>query len=277
MSYERAGGVSLDYNLCEYDGSRLSFRGPKKSLEEPFVACIGGTDTFGKFVAHPFPDLLEDALGIDCVNLGVPQASVDAFWMDIGVLSIAARAEVSIVQIMSVHNLSNRFYTVHPRRNDRFLSASETMTRLFPEIDFTEFHFTNHMLRSLAKTGGERFLLVLKELQQAWIARMRQFIDRIGSPVVLLWFSDHAPEEKRGLNHTASTPFGVTARMLTEVSSGAAGVVVAQASEAALARGNEGMIFEERDLQASIELLGPSAHVEAADKLAQVLPGLMAS
>ena len=114
MSYERIGGAALDYRLCEYDGSRLAFRGPKRSLDEPFVAALGGTETFGKFVPRPYVDRLEDKLEMPCLNLGVMSAGLDAFASDLGVLSMAARAEAVIVQAMGVHNLSNRFYTVHP-------------------------------------------------------------------------------------------------------------------------------------------------------------------
>ncbi len=36
---------------------------------------------------------------------------------------------------MGAQNLSNRFYAVHPRRNDRFLRASTLMKTIFREVD----------------------------------------------------------------------------------------------------------------------------------------------
>ena len=40
--------------------------------------------------------------------------------------------------------------------------------------------------------------------------------------------------------------------------------VIAKASAAALARGNEGMVFAPLEVQATLQLLGPAAHTEAA-------------
>lgn len=276
MSYIRMGGAALDYRLCEYDGSRLTFRGPKRQISEPFVAVLGGTETFGKFVPRPFSDRLEDLIGVPCVNLGVQGAGLDAFAHDLGVLSLAGRAQAVVVQALSAHTMSNRFYTVHPRRNDRFLRASNRMKSLFRGVDFTEFHFTNHMLRALAERQPDSFMLLAQELQQAWVARMRLLIDRIGRPVVLLWMADHAPEEKRGFDHVASAPFAVTAEMLAMLSADLAGQVCCSASPAALARGSEGMIFPEEERQAALQLLGPAVHQEAAEALAPVVQRLLA-
>lgn len=268
MSYERAGGCSLDYYPCSYEGSRLQFRGPKRQLEEPYIAFLGGTETFGKFITRPFCDRVEDALDVPGINLGVVNGGVEAFVGDLGVLSLVSRAQVCVLQVMSAHHVSNRFYTVHPRRNDRFLRPSDHMKRLFPRTDFTEFHFVGHMLRHLAMVEGDRFMILIEELQTAWVSRMRQLLDRIDAPVVLLWFSDHAPEEKRGFAHVASQPFAVTRAMLGQIESLAEDLVVATASAAALARGNEGMVFASGEAQATLQLLGPSAHDEAARALA---------
>ena len=51
----------------------------------------------------------------------------------------------------------NRFYAVHPRRNDRFLRPSAKIEALFPEIDFTEFSFNRHMLSALESVSADRF------------------------------------------------------------------------------------------------------------------------
>ncbi len=58
---------------------------------------------------------------------------------------------MTVIQVMGAHNMSNRFYAVHPRRNDRFLRASLGCCKtIYPEVDFTEFNFTRHMLTALA-------------------------------------------------------------------------------------------------------------------------------
>ena len=91
------------------------------------MAFLGGSETYGKFIQDPFPDLVERALGMTCVNLGYMNAGVDAFIHEAEVLSLAAAAEITVIQLMGAQNMSNRLYRVHPRRNDRFLTASSMM------------------------------------------------------------------------------------------------------------------------------------------------------
>ena len=82
-------------------------------------------------------------------------------------LSACANAQVTVIQILGAHNMSNRFYTVHPRRNDRFLRASPMLRGIYHDVDFTEFNFTRHMLSRLREISEERFALVVEELKTA--------------------------------------------------------------------------------------------------------------
>ena len=58
------------------------------------------------------------------VNLGCLNAGPDVYLNDPEILRIASKADVTVLQVVGAANLTNRFYTVHPRRNDRFLHAS---------------------------------------------------------------------------------------------------------------------------------------------------------
>src|SRR6056297_2682323 len=144
MAYQRMGRRPPDYLPVRYAGSRLVFRGPRRSLAGAYVACLGGTETCGSFVDRPWPALLEQDLGTPCVNLGLPNAGPDVLAGDPGLLRMARRARAVVVQLPCAMNLSNPFYRVHPRRNDRFVAAETPLRDLFPEVDFTEFHFTRH-------------------------------------------------------------------------------------------------------------------------------------
>ena len=175
---------------CRYGMSRLSFRGPAKSLAQPYVSFLGGTQTFGKGISVPFSERVEKRLGQTCVNFGVANASVDAFVNDPSILNLARDGAISVVEVTGAQNLSNRFYRVHPRRNDRFLQASTVLRALYPDVDFTEFDFTGHMLRTLRDRSGDRFEIVVTELQEAWTARMKTILDHLGQNVVLLWLRD---------------------------------------------------------------------------------------
>jgi hypothetical protein len=277
MTFENPGDGPLDYFPCRYGKSRLVFRGPSRTPAGDYLAFIGGSETYGKFIEHPFPDLVEDDLGLPCLNFGLMNAGIDVYLNDPVVIDLAAQARHCVVQVMGANNLNNRFYAVHPRRNDRFLRASSLMQTVFREVDFTEFHFTRHMLGTLAAVAPERFNLVIDEVQQAWLARMGILLDKLGEGVVLLWFSDHAPEDKDEQDQTSNDPFAIKRWMIDRIRGRVAEVVEVVASAGALAQGVEGMVFSDLDAPAAQSMLGLRAHDEVAGALTRALSDLLAT
>lgn len=275
MSYEKLGAPGLDYAPCRYGNSRLVFRGPARKLDGKYVAFLGSTETYGKFVEKSFPDLVEDATGTRCVNFGVVNAGVDAFANDPTMLSAARDARVTVIQAMGAHNMSNRFYTVHPRRNDRFVKPSQIMRSIFREVDFTEYHFTRHMLGEVCVKAPDRFAILRDELRAAWVARMRLLIRQIGGRIILLWFADHAPETAQGQTGLGSNPLMVDRFMLEELRPLVTGIVEVTASRTAMARRLEGLCFNELETTAAREMMGKMAHEEAARALARALDALV--
>ena len=272
MTFEMTGADAPDYLPCRYGTSRLTFRGPRRKLDGDYIAFVGGTDTYGKFIETPFPALTEDTLGVPCVNFGCVNAGVDAFVNDTALLEAASGASATVIQIMGAQNMSNRLYSVHPRRNDRFVNASAMLKAIYREVDFTEFHFTRHLLTELEAISEERFRMVREELQAAWKARMQLLISRIKGSVVLLWLGESAPSNDE--NHRAD-PLFITRDMLDSVSANVAGVVEVAASDAALRRGTDGMLFNPMEAAAARELLGPAAHDEAGAAISAELAGLL--
>ena len=132
-------------------------------------------------------------MGLPCANFGTVNGGVDAFVNDASVLGICSKAQVTVVQIIGAQNMSNRFYTVHPRRNDRFLKASTLMRTIFREVDFTEFSFTRHLLMTLKTLSPDKFAVLEQELKAAWLARMELMLSKISGKVILLWVSDRHP------------------------------------------------------------------------------------
>lgn len=274
MTFETRGAAALDYFPCRYGRSRNVFRGPRQELEGDYVAFLGGTETYGRFVPRPFPALVGDRLGLPCVNFGWMSAGPDAYLNDPTVMAAARGARAVVLQVPGAQNLTNRYYAVHPRRNDRFVQASELMRRVFPGVDFTEYHFTRHLLGALAAEHPERFPILAVELQAAWVARMGKLIARIGRPVMLLWFSSRAPGA--GEAGLGPDPLLVTAEMLAQVVPKPAALIEATASTAALEAGTRGMVFADVEAPAAMELLGPAAHAEAAELIAAHLSDMLA-
>ncbi|MFC2969799.1 DUF6473 family protein [Acidimangrovimonas pyrenivorans] len=274
MSIETHAVGALDYQPCHYGSSRLVFRGPAHELAGRYCAVLGGNETYGRFVERPYPALIEAATGLGMVNLGCMNAGLDVYLNDSGVLEICGGARVAVLQLTGAQNMTNRFYAVHPRRNDRFLRASPQMRAIYPEVDFTDFNFTRHMLLSLQQLSAERFDLVVEELKAAWVARMKTLLGRLPSPVVLLWAADRAPGPAAA-PQLDRDPLLIDQEMIAEVRGAASDYVECVSSPAAKAKGTAGMVFSEFDSSMAAELPGPAVHAEIAEALAPVLQRLL--
>lgn len=274
MKHETLESEDLSYAPCRYGTSRLFFRGPRRPLDGRYLTFIGGTETYGKFIPKPFPSLVEGHMNETCVNFGVANGSIDAFMNEKAIHAACHDALVNVVQVMGAHSMSNRFFTVHPRRNDRFLRASSILKAVFPEIDFSDFCFTRHMLRTLYETSSKRFEIVRHELEEAWKARMRSFLTEIGSHTILLWFANNLPSDAAFEDRNdpfQADPIFITRSMVDSLRPFVRSVVVVQPSARSLAQGTKGMVFPPSQREAAERLLGLGAHREAAEALTEAL------
>jgi hypothetical protein len=273
MSFDALGPGGLDYLPCRYGRSKVLFRGPRRTLDQPYVACFGGTTTYGKFIASPYPDLVEADIGTPCVNFGCLNGGVDVYATDPVLREIAANARVTVIQITSPRNISNRFYRVHPRRNDRFVQASSLLRAIYRDVDFAEFNFTNHMLQRLHLVSPDRFQSVVEELQSAWHARMRLVLSQMPGKTVLLWASDAPPPDTA--QDIDADPAFVTRKMIDGLRPLVTDLIEVTASSATLAAGTEGMVFPDMDAAAAQAMLGPLMHREIASALSKTLGPLL--
>lgn len=267
MAFAYSGAAALDYFPCRYGGSRLAFRGPARDLSLPYLVALGGTETYGRFIARPWPELVENETGWRMVNLGQPNAGPDVWLADPAAMRVIAQASRMVIQVSGAINLSNRFYQVHPRRNDRFLRAHMPLMRLFPEVDFTRFNFTHHLMATLELMSAERFEVLVAELQATWVARMQRLIRHAGIPVTLLWMADWPPPVTSGLGGPALIDVGMLDALMPAV---AARVEVAFSDRARQA-GLQGMAFAEMERAAASGLPGPLCHHEVAEAVAAAL------
>ncbi len=268
MAFVHPGDGALDYYPCRYGMSKLLFRGPHRVPAAGYCVALGGTETYGKFVPVPFPALLEHRLEVPMINLGCVNAGPDVYLNDAGVLDMAARAQVAVVQVVGAQNLSNRYYAVHPRRNDRFLSASPLLRHMFRDVDFTEFHFTRHMLQTLQAVGPDRFEILAEELRAAWVQRMKALLARLPRHRVLVWLADHAPLQAGLVPDLYHDPILVDAEMIAALMPHVSGYVEHITGGG---QGTAGMVFAPMEEPAATGLPGPAVHSALADTLAPVL------
>lgn len=249
------------------------FRGPQAALDRPYIAILGGSATFGMQVHAPFPALIATAAALPVVNLGIPNGGPDAYLSDPEILNIIARATVAVVQLTGAETLSNPYYMVHARRNDRFLAAKPALQSLFPEVDFTDIHFVRHLLQVLARVDGSRFALVVQALKANWVARMQDLLVHLPLRRRLLWLSQAAPPAKADTIGPGFGPLLVDAGMLARLRALAGEVIVALPGPAAPGGDATAIDLLQLDAARSAGLPGPAAHREIA---ALLLPAIAA-
>lgn len=260
--------AELDYQPWGFEGSKLQFRGPSVDLNAPFVAVLGGTETYGKYVETPFPAMLQDWLQMPVANLGVHQAGLTLFSEERWLLDTASRADVCVLQILGAQNMSNRLYSVHARRNDRFLAASVALRELYPDVDFAEINFTRHLLKTLHTQSAAGFEALVDELKWAWIQRMKRIVQLIDCDVILLWASDRSPDQT---DHSLgeSDPMFVDRAMLDALSDDVADVV--EAVLPGMHDTADGMVFSAGEIGAATALPGPADHARLAEMLSATI------
>jgi hypothetical protein len=275
MAYQNAGENVLNYFPCRYGKSKLLFRGPKKDLSEDYVAFVGGTETYGKFVGTPFTELVSAGLQMTTVNLGCVNAGTDVFISDESIMEICAKAKVTVLQVSGAQNMSNRFYAVHPRRNDRFLRSSTLLNTIFREIDFTDFNFTRHLLTALETTSEEKFAMVRQELKDAWVGRMRVMLQKMPGQVVLLWLSDHELDDAEKCKRIMGDPLFVDRDMIEQIRPLVKTVVEVVGSPEEIEEGYDLMNFSDLDAPSAREMLGSIVHMKAANALNKAIAPLL--
>jgi len=274
MKEETIERETLSYSPCRYGGSRMLFRGPRKRLDLPYMAFVGGTETYGKYLERPFPTLVEKAMRQNCVNFGCVNGGIDAFISDHTVMDICRKADLTVVQIMGANLLSNRFYSVHPRRNDRFLHASTVLQAIYSDVDFSDYSYTRHMLGALHAKSPDRFETVVAELREAWKWRMRRLLAQIGENVILLWFSDNPLNDAHWADrpsHLQSDPLFITKSMVDDLRPLVKDVAIAIPSAEAMSQRARGMFYPASQERAALEMLGVECHREAAKALIPTL------
>lgn len=273
MKSESGQVDALKIDHCYYGLSRIPFRGPIRPTDGRYVACLGGTDTFGRFIREPWPELVEAELGEVCVNLGCPSAGADVFLADSAVQALCHDAAATVIQVTGAANLSNAFYKVHPRRNDRFIRPTEALTRLFPDVDFTDIAFTGHLLSRLRTTDEGRFDVVLEVLKKTWLCRYEAQIDACLGPVFLLWMAERSPDMPQSANPRPCDPDFIHRPLLEALRARVDGII-----EVVARPGDTGdMSYTPLDRIVAGQTLGPSVHMKVADAVVPALKTALAA
>jgi hypothetical protein len=171
----------IDYQTYQLDGAREEFRGPPVT-GDAYVACVGASQTFGRFVQAPFPNLIARALGIEVLNLGRGGAGPTFPLGNPLLLERINHARAAVVQVFSARSQSNSLFQVldhgmfgRGRGNPQPISAADFYTALLQEDE------------QLARQ-------IVAETRANYVQSMTELLDAITVPKVLFWFSVRAPE-----------------------------------------------------------------------------------
>ncbi|MEC7258669.1 MAG: DUF6473 family protein [Pseudomonadota bacterium] len=272
MSFERLGASTRSEDLCRYGSSRIMCRGPAHDLSPPYFVFLGEGETFGRFVKMPFPTLVAEITGHSCVNLACANGGVDTYLHDPDLLGIARRAERAVVQVMGAQNLSNRYFRVHPRRNDRFVEPTILLVKAFPEADFSEINFNKHLLQTLYRISPRRCNLVVEELKLTWVERMRALLRGFERRPLLLWLRYDNTREDGDRTGLGPNPLLVDRKLIQKLGDDAAELVEIKVKPAGATGEMDRMSFGPLETPAAAHLIGPRFHGRIATRLSAVFP-----
>ena len=194
MSMQAPDSRNATIETYRFGARQQVFRGPPPDLSGRYVAFLGDSHTFARFCPHPYPVLIGDTIGMTTANFGADGAGPGFFLGADAVLDAAALADVCVVQVMGARALTNRMYSVRPRRNERLHAVTDLLAGIYPEVEFSRFTTVRALLHRLFEVDEDRFAMIENELKNAWIGRVQTLLAEIECPTILLWFSAREPE-----------------------------------------------------------------------------------
>lgn len=203
--YERLDNGIIDYQTYNIEGLLgLVLRGPAQALfeEGSYICCLGAAQTFGRFVEHPYPELLRKSLDFPVVNLGLPGAGPQAFIDRPELLEFTNRGNLAIVQVLSARSAPNRYFQCDGFSNGFRRSDGERISALqaFDEI-FRVF------------TTAE-IVEIVDETIDNWRKAYEQLLAMITVPKILFYFSESHPRSQLNMQSRKSL-FGAFPQLVT--------------------------------------------------------------
>ncbi len=197
LAYQERDYEIIDYHLYRDEKTGLWLRGPQpERLEEGrYIACIGGAQTFGCFSNDPFPILLQKALNLPVVNYGIGGAGPSFFLRQEQIFGPLNKAVCTIVQVMSARSESN---SVFDTGGLAYITRRSDGCRLGARAAYQS------LLRRKMLWGRKDLKRIVAETRENWIRNYRTLINKIETPMVLLWFAMREPDYKEFYIHVST-------------------------------------------------------------------------
>ncbi|MBK1648036.1 DUF6473 family protein [Rhabdochromatium marinum] len=191
--------IDYDYQLLPgsdaipHPNGEVYYRGPAPSnlAQGGYLACIGGAQTLGRFVAQPYSEQLGKTLGLETLNLGHGGGKPRYFLECPGILEHINKAALVVVQIPSARGVETSFFKPISIKNailqDKRPGYSKSPR--FADKVYKEF---------LENEAPEIIDQLQREIRANWMEEMTELLTAIQVPKVLLWFSTRTPDTGSG-------------------------------------------------------------------------------
>lgn len=228
--YQERDREIVDYKMYPLGDTGLWFRGSAPNTLETgqYFVCIGAAQTFGCFCNQPFPELLEEALGLPVLNLGYGGAGPYFFLKHPSLLDYINRAKFVIVQVMSGRSESNLLFDsggleLLTRRSDGVKVGADAAYRaLLEDSIWRKMPIgKRYFQRADSLLGDKKVKRIVTETRRNWVSHYQELLDKVTVPKILFWFSKRSPQYQeqydRLSNLFSDFPQLVNAKMVSEV------------------------------------------------------------
>lgn len=162
----------------------LFIRGPRPERLEKgnYFVCLGAAQTFGRFCARPFPNLLSERLGLPVLNISHGGAGPAFFCGENArLVDYLNGARFVVVQVMSGRSDSNSLFEsdgvgYYRRRSD---GANLGCDQAFDEL-----------IRTVSR---DELRKIVEETRASWQASYHRLLSDIAVPKILFWFATRRP------------------------------------------------------------------------------------
>lgn len=173
----------VDYSLYSAVPGPILFRGPRPELSAMlsgnYVTFLGAAQLFGRFQREAPHAAVADLVNIPCINLSMAGAGPESF-LKRPIVNIAAAGKAAVLQILSGRSVGCDEYpglrfTVRKRDGSR----AERLT----------------ILKEIWKESRQEAKRLIEKWQVRYVTLMRQLVEEIRVPVVLVWASERFPDD----------------------------------------------------------------------------------
>ncbi|MGH8001006.1 MAG: DUF6473 family protein [Brasilonema sp.] len=180
MQYQDRDWEIIDYQgYILKDAGERDFRGPAPETlkDNQYFVCLGAAQTFGCFCEKPYPNLLQERLKFQGLNLGFPGAGPSFFLKEKPLLKYINNAKFAIVQVMSGRSESNSLFES---------GGLEYLTKL---SDGAKIGATQAYQELFKKYDKNYVKDIVAETRYNWINNFQKLLQAIQVPKILFWFS----------------------------------------------------------------------------------------